>query len=87
MLLILMLHQEHLHQQLLYGVANDELHIAVIDEDGAISGTPGTVLETFGFVSQASDAKKDDGTSNFYDDVINTQSNYIRWADHDSKFN
>src|SRR6056300_1164376 len=26
------------------GVINDELHIAVIDEDGALSGTPGTVL-------------------------------------------
>ena len=66
------------------GVSNDELHIAVIDEDGAISGTAGTVLETFGFVSQASDAKKDDGTSLYYVDVITTQSNYIRWIDHDS---
>ena len=66
------------------GVTNDELHIAVIDEDGAISGTAGTVLETFGFLSQASDAKKDDGTSNYYVDVITSQSNYIRWIDHDS---
>ena len=66
------------------GVSNDELHIAVIDEDGAISGTAGTVLETFGFVSQASDAKKDDGTSLYYVDVISTQSNYIRWIDHNT---
>ena len=66
------------------GVTNDELHIAVIDEDGALSGTPGTVLETFGFVSQASDAKKDDGSTNYYKDVINNQSNYIRWIDHDT---
>jgi len=66
------------------GVSNDELHIAVIDEDGAISGTAGTVLETFGFVSQASDAKKDDGTSLYYVDVITTQSNYIRWIDHNT---
>jgi phage tail sheath protein FI len=66
------------------GVINDELHIAVIDEDGALSGTPGTVLETFGFVSQASDAKKDDGSTNYYKDVINNQSNYIRWIDHDT---
>jgi len=65
-------------------VTNDELHIAVIDEDGAISGTAGTVLETFGFVSQASDAKKDDGTSLYYVDVITTQSNYIRWIDHNT---
>jgi phage tail sheath protein FI len=66
------------------GVENDELHIAVIDEDGAISGTAGTVLETFGFLSQASDAKKDDGTSNYYKDVITLQSDYIRWIDHDT---
>ena len=64
--------------------ANDELHVAVIDEDGAISGTPGTVLETFGFVSQGADAKNSDGTSNFYKDVINSQSNYIWWSDHDT---
>ena len=64
--------------------ANDELHVAVVDEDGAISGTPGTVLETFAFVSQGSDAKNSDGTSNFYKDVINSQSEYIWWADHDT---
>ena len=66
------------------GVSNDELHIAVIDEDGAISGTAGTVLETFGFVSQSPDSKKDDGSTNYYKDVINNQSDYIRWIDHDS---
>ena len=66
------------------GVANDELHVCVIDEDGAISGTAGTVLETFGFLSQGSDAKNDDGTTNFYKDVINNQSEYIRWIDHDT---
>ena len=66
------------------GASNDELHIAIIDEDGAISGTAGTILETFGFLSQASDAKKDDGTSNYYKDVISNQSNYIRWIDHDN---
>jgi len=66
------------------GVTNDEVHVAVIDEDGDISGTAGTVLETFGFMSQASDAKKDDGTSNYYKDVITNQSDYIRWIDHDT---
>ncbi len=64
--------------------ANDEMHIAIIDEDGAISGTPNQVLETFAFVSQASDAKKSDGTSNFYKDVVNNESEWVYWADHDS---
>ena len=62
---------------------NDELHVAVIDEDGLWTGTAGTVLETFAFVSQASDAKKTDGTTNYYRDVINSQSEYIWWIDHD----
>ena len=64
------------------GSIGDELHVIVIDEDGDISGTAGTVLETFAFMSQGSDAKKEDGTSNYYKDVINTGSSYIRWMDH-----
>lgn len=65
-----------------YGSSNDELHIVVIDEDGLISGTKGTVLEKFAGVSQASDALKDDGTSNYYKNVLNSNSNYIYWLDH-----
>jgi len=64
--------------------SDDELHVVVVDEDGAITGTANTVLETFAFVSQASDAKKDDGTSNYYKDVINNGSSYIWWIGHDS---
>lgn len=62
--------------------SNDELHVVVVDEDGLWSGTPGTVLEKFAFVSKASDAKKSDGTNNYYKDVINGQSKYIWWMDH-----
>ena len=61
---------------------NDEIHVIVIDEDGLISGTANTVLETFAFMSIGSDAKANDGTSNYYVDVINSQSNWIRWMDH-----
>jgi phage tail sheath protein FI len=64
------------------GSIGDELHVAVIDEDGVFSGTAGTVLETFSFASQAADAKKPDGTSNYYVDVVNTGSEYVRWMDH-----
>jgi len=59
------------------GGSNDEMHIIVVDEDGAITGETGTVLETFAFVSQALDAKADDGTNNYWIDVLNTQSQYV----------
>ena len=57
--------------------AVDEMHIAIIDEKGSFSGKTGTVLETFEYVSQGSDAKTADGTSNYYADVINNNSGYI----------
>jgi len=60
----------------------DELHIIVIDKDGVFSGTKGTILEKFAYVSKASDAKKYDGTINYYKEVINTRSQYIWWMDH-----
>ena len=59
------------------GGKNDEIHIAVIDEDGDISGTAGTILETYPFLSVASNAKATDGTSNYYKDVLKARSEYI----------
>ena len=64
------------------GGSNDELHIAVVDEDGAITGTTGIILETFEGVSQATDAKTAQGSSNYYPNVIYAQSEFIYWADH-----
>lgn len=63
---------------------DDELHIIVIDEDGLFTGTAGTVLEKFAFVSKANDAKNNDGSSNYYKNIINAQSKYIWWMDHPS---
>ena len=66
------------------GASDDELHIVVVDEDGAFSGIAGTVLEKFSFVSKASDAKNSDGSSNYYKNVLNAQSKYVWWMDHPS---
>jgi phage tail sheath protein FI len=66
------------------GGSADEMHIIVVDRTGYITGTAGTVLEKFAYVSQARDAKKFDGTSNYYKEVINATSNYIWWLDHSS---
>lgn len=54
----------------------DEVHIAVIDEDGLITGVKNTVLEIFEGLSLYSDAVKDGG-SNYYKTVINRDSNYV----------
>ena len=66
------------------GGSLDEMHIVVLDEDGGITGTAGTILETFEGVSQASDAKTSTGSSNYYADVIYAQSKYVYVMDHET---
>ena len=67
-----------------YGATRDEMHIVVLDRLGSWTGTAGTVLEKFAFVSKAKDAKAPDGTSIYYKNVLNDQSKYIWWMDHPS---
>ena len=64
------------------GGSNDELHIIVIDALGQWSGVAGSVLEKFSYISKAVDAKNGDGSSNYYKDVIQNQSEYIWVIDH-----
>ena len=59
------------------GCKNDELHVIVVDQDGDITGVAGTVLERFPFLSVAKNAKKGDGTSNYYKDVLKVSSSWI----------
>ena len=59
------------------GASVDEMHIIVIDEDGDITGTAGTVLEKFAGVSKAADATDSVGQSNYYGSVLNNRSRYI----------
>jgi phage tail sheath protein FI len=63
------------------GGENDELHIIVIDEDGVVTGTPGSVLEKYPFVSKAVDAKAPQGGSLYYPNVLRG-SRYINWMNH-----
>lgn len=62
--------------------ANDEMHVIVIDELGKISGVANTVLEKYAFVSKASDAQNNDGSSNYYKIQINNRSRYLWWLGH-----
>ena len=64
------------------GSSNDEIHIVVVDEDGEISGTKNTVLESYGFVSLGSDAKNLNGDSNFYRDVLERESEWVYVTSH-----
>ncbi len=66
------------------GGSLDEMHIVVLDEDGGISGTAGTILETFEGVSQAVDGKSAQGNSNFFADVIYSQSKFVYVMDHET---
>lgn len=60
-----------------YGVEDDEIHVLVIDRGGRFTGTPGAILESFGNLSLAADARADNGASVYYKTNINQRSNYI----------
>ena len=66
------------------GASNDELHVVIVDQDGDITGVAGTVLEKYGYLSKASNAKGESGGSTYYKNTINDRSNYIWWTDHDT---
>lgn len=59
------------------GSANDEMHIVVVDTNGRFSGTQGSILEKFSFVSKAFDAIDINGAKSYYKQTIFENSNYI----------
>ena len=65
---------------------NDEVHVAIIDKGGKFTGTQGTLLERYAFVSLGSNAKNADGTTNYIKDIINTRSDFVWQVDFDSDF-
>lgn len=58
----------------------DEIHVAVIDEGGVVSGTANTVLEKMLYLSKAPGAKTTEGESNHYKEVIKGRSKYVYLA-------
>jgi len=66
--------------------AGDEVHVVVYDENGGISGKPGTILETYAYLSLATDAKTDDGSTNNVAEVLNNNSRYVWIASLASEF-
>jgi len=67
------------------GGSQDEMHVIVIDEDGAITGVAGTILEKFAGLSKAVDATNSVGETNYYKNVLNRESEWIHWMDHPAK--
>jgi len=65
------------------GGSDDELHVIVIDALGKFSGTAGSVLEKYEFLSKASDAISYQGMSNYYVTVLSNHSQYVYWLSHD----
>jgi len=66
--------------------SNDEVHVAVIDKSGAFTGTQGTVLERYSFLSLGSNAVDASGSNIFVKDVLNKNSKYVWLIDFDSDF-
>ena len=63
------------------GLSTDELHLVVVDEDGLFTGTAGAILEKFEGLSKVKGARNDQNENNYYGDVINAKSQYIKFAD------
>jgi hypothetical protein len=63
-------------------MSQDEIHVAIIDENGDWSGTKGEVLEAHANMSVASAARDGQGEDVFYKNYINKYSSYVWWLDH-----
>lgn len=66
------------------GPLSGNAHVVVVDAGGVFTGVAGSVLEVYEDVSLTSGAKKEDGTNNFWGDVISTKSNYVALANANS---
>ena len=64
--------------------SNDEVHVLITDKNGEFTGTKGTVLERYAFLSVGTNAKDDAGSNIFVKDVINETSQYVWMVGFDS---
>ena len=63
---------------------HDEIHVAIIDEDGEWTGSVGEVLEAWGNLSVMKGAKDTAGEDTYYKNFINKYSAYAWWVEHPS---
>ena len=55
-------------------------HIVVLDEDGKVTGTPGAAIEIYNDVSTTTTAKLSSGKTNYYKEVIDQESGWVKVA-------
>ena len=58
-------------------LSGDEVHVAVIDTTGDVSGASNTIVERLTYLSKLSDAKSAEGGNVYYKSIINAESQYI----------
>ena len=59
----------------------DAVHIAIVDEDGTVSGSKDTIIESFTYLSKASDGRGPQGGLNYYKSILADGSAYIYAGD------
>ena len=59
----------------------DEFHMVLVDTDGNVTGNPGTLIESFTYLSKAGDAKSTEGDVKFWKKVLELSSSYIYGGD------
>jgi len=60
--------------------ASGNYHIAVLDEDGEITGTAGSAIEIYSDVSTTVGTKLSSGKTNYYKEVIDQESGWVKVA-------
>ena len=58
-------------------LSGDEVHVAVIDTTGDVSGASSTIVERLTYLSKLSDAKSTEGGNVYYKSIINAESGYV----------
>lgn len=59
------------------GIKYDEVHVAIVDSTGNISGTAGTIIERLTYLSKLEDGKGTENQISYYKTAINESSAYI----------
>jgi hypothetical protein len=59
----------------------DGIHLLVLDANGSITGTAGSILESYLYASTSSTATNSEGETNYYINLINRKSKYVYASD------